>query len=275
MRYLIARRITQVSILFLYVAAHLWGLKILEGNLSASVLFSTLPLSDPYAVLQMFVAGSVITLDIALGAFIIALLYALIGGRMFCSWVCPVNMVTDLANWLRRRIGISEVQKRVYMSRKIRYWVLALGLLLSCAMGLTAFELVSPISMMHRGIVFGMGFGFAAVLIIFFFDLLVHENGWCGYICPLGGFYALIGRFSLIRVKHTVENCTECMACKVVCPEKEVLHMVSKFSATVTKGECTNCGRCIEACHDDALHFSIRDFAHKKTERRRENEITK
>jgi ferredoxin-type protein NapH len=263
LKYLLARRVTQVTVLVLYILAHVIGLGVLEGNLSSSLLFGMIPLSDPFAVLQMFVAGSIITFDIALGAAIIAILYGVIGGRMFCSWVCPINMVTDLANWLRRKLGISQVQKRVYMSRSIRYWVIIISLVLSFVMGLTAFELVSPISMLHRGIVFGMGFGFSAVLIIFFFDLLVHENGWCGYVCPLGGFYSVLGKFSLIRVKHNVDNCTECMDCKTVCPEKEVLHMVSKFSATVTMGECTNCARCIEVCNDDALNFSIRKFAEK------------
>ncbi len=260
MRYLISRRITQVGIIALYIAANLWGVKILEGNLSSSLLLGTVPLSDPFAVLQMFAAGSMITMDILIGALIITLFYGVIGGRMFCSWVCPINIVTDAANWLRRKLGISHIQRRVYMSRNIRHWVLGLSLVLSFLMGLTAFELVSPISILHRGLIFGMGFGFVVVLIIFFFDLLVHENGWCGYICPLGGFYSLIGKFSLIRVRHNVDKCTECMKCKEVCPEKEVLHMVAKFSETVKMGACTNCARCIEVCEDDALNFSIRGY---------------
>ncbi|QSZ42321.1 quinol dehydrogenase ferredoxin subunit NapH [Sulfurimonas aquatica] len=263
MRYLISRRITQVSIILLYMAANIWGVKILEGNLSSSLLLGTVPLSDPFAVLQMFVAGSIITMDIFIGALIITIFYALIGGRMFCSWVCPINIVTDAANLLRRKLGISAIQKRVYMSRNIRYWVLGLSLLLSFLMGLTAFELISPISILHRGLIFGMGFGLSVVLIIFFFDLLVHENGWCGYVCPLGGFYSLIGKYSLIRVAHNTQKCTECMECKVVCPEKEVLFMVGKSSETVEMGACTNCARCIEVCNDDALNFSIRSYINK------------
>lgn len=260
MRYLISRRLTQIVIMTLYVVAHLYGFKILEGNLSSSLVLGSVPLSDPFAVLQMFVAGSVITLDIFIGALIITLFYALFGGRAFCAWVCPMNIVTDLANYLRKKLGISAVQKRVYMSREIRYWVFGLTLLLSFLMGLTAFEFVSPIAILHRGLVFGMGFGMAVVLIIFFFDLLVHENAWCGYVCPLGAFYSLIGRFSLLRVRYSVEKCTECMKCKDVCPEKEVLFMVSKSSETVKMGECTNCARCIEVCEDDALNFSIRSY---------------
>jgi len=260
MRYLISRRITQVGIIALYILAHVHGVKMLEGNLSSSVLFGSIPLSDPFAMMQMFFAGSIITMDVFIGALIITIFYGLLGGRMFCSWVCPMNIVTDAANLLRRKLGISAIQKRVYMSRNIRYWILGLSLVLSFLMGLTAFELVSPISILHRGLVFGMGFGFAVVLIIFFFDLLVHENGWCGYVCPLGGFYSLIGRYSLLRVEHDAEKCTECMECKVVCPEKEVLFMIGKSSEMVKMGACTNCARCIEVCEDDALNFSIRNY---------------
>lgn len=267
MKYLIARRSVQVGLLALYFGANAYGWKILEGNLSASLLLGTLPLADPYAIVQMLFAGALLASDVLIGALVIALFYALIGGRAFCSWVCPVNMVTDLANWLRRTLGISAVQKRVYMSRTIRYWILGLSLLLSAVMGVAAFELISPISMVHRGLVFGMGLGFGAIIVIFLFDLFVHEHGWCGYICPLGGFYALVGKFSLIRVRHDAGKCTACMKCKEVCPEKEVLHMVAKSSESVVMGACTNCARCIEVCGDDALNFSIRTLAKQAKEK--------
>ena len=258
MKYLLMRRFVQIGILILYFGANAYGWKILQGDLSGSLLFDLIPLGDPFAVIQMLIAGAALAADILVGAVIIAVFYTIVGGRAFCSWVCPINMVTDLANWLRRRLGIAQVQKRVYMSRSIRYWVLGLSLLLSAVMGVAAFEMISPISMAHRGLVFGIGFGGGALLVIFLFDLFVHENGWCGHICPLGGFYSLLGKFSLIRVKHNAENCTACMKCKEVCPEKEVLFMIAKSSESVLKGECTNCGRCIDVCSDDALGFSIR-----------------
>ena len=264
-RYLLARRIVQIGLLALYIAGNVWGLKILTGNLSSSLLLETIPLTDPYALLQMFFAGAVIASDVLIGATIIVILYAVIGGRRFCSWVCPINIVTDSANWLRRKLGFSKVQKRVYLSRNLRFWILGLSLLLSTIMGVAAFEMLSPISMLHRGIVFGIGFGVAAVVVIFLFDLLIHENGWCGYICPLGGFYTLISKFSLIRVKYDKEKCTDCLECKVVCPEKEVLGMVTHQSDTVTMSECTNCGRCIEVCNDDALAFGIRNYLKKES----------
>ena len=259
-RFLIARRITQISVMILYVIANVYGINFLTGNLSSSLLLNTVPLSDPYAVLQMAVAGAIISVDILLGAFIISIFYLIVGGRAFCSWVCPVNMITDLANYLRRKFGFNQIQKKQPASRNIRYWVIVISFVISFFMGIAAFELISPISMIHRGIIFGLGFGWATIVIIFLFDLFVLKNGWCGHICPLGGFYSLVGRFSLIRVHHNADNCTACMKCKEVCPENQVLHMVTKTSIPVLSGECTNCGRCVEVCDDDALNFSIKNL---------------
>ena len=262
-RFLILRRITQITLMFLYFAANAWGWNILVGNLSSSKFLDFIPMSDPYAVLQMFAAGALIATDILIGVAIIALFYMIVGGRAFCSWVCPVNLITDLSNYIRRTFGFNKIQKRQPATRHMRYYVLALSLIISFFMGITAFEFISPVSMVHRGLVFGLGFGWAAMLIIFLFDLFVLKNGWCGHICPIGGFYSIIGKFSFIRVHHNHENCTACMKCKEVCPEGQVLWMVTKDSVPVLSGECTNCGRCIEVCDDEALNFSIRNLKRK------------
>jgi len=264
-RYLILRRVTQIGLLILYFGANAWGWTLIKGNLSSSLILGIVPMSDPYAVLQMVAAGATLATDILIGALVATLFYFLIGGRAFCSWVCPINLVTDFAAFVRELIGMNKLTGvKQPASRKLRYWVLVLSLVISAIMGVTAFEFISPISMVHRGIVFGIGFGWAAVLIIFLFDLFVLKHGWCGHICPLGGFYSLLGKFSLIRVTHLEENCTLCMKCKVVCPENQVLHMIGKESLPVLSGECTNCARCIEVCDDDALEFSIKSMAQKK-----------
>ncbi len=264
-RYLILRRFTQISLMLLYFGANAWGWTILMGNLSSSSFLGIIPLSDPYAALQMFAAGAVLSVDLLIGAGIITLFYMLIGGRIFCSWVCPINLITDASAYVRHFFNLDHTQKRQPSTRSMRYWVLVVSLIISFALGITAFEFISPISMVHRGLVFGLGFGWAAMLIIFLFDLFVLKNGWCGHICPLGGFYSIIGKFSLIKVHHNAQNCTGCMDCKIVCPEKQVLFMIDKESLPILSGECTLCARCIEVCNDDALNFSIRNLTKKQT----------
>ncbi len=263
-KYLLLRRIVQISLLVLYFIANAYGIYILKGDLSSSLLFEKIPLSDPFAVLQMFFAGAALGTDVISGSIIIFFFYAVIGGRAFCSWVCPINMITDMANFIRRKLHFDSIQKKVWLSRKSRYYILILSLVLSITSGVAAFEFISPISMFHRGIVFGMGMGVAALLSIFLFDLFAVKNGWCGHLCPLGGFYSQIGKYSVLRVEHKHQNCTLCMKCKKVCPENHVLHMIGKESLSVTTAECTNCLRCIEVCDDDALTFGVRKYINKK-----------
>lgn len=111
-RFLVSRRIVQVSLLVLYFSANAYGLKVLTGTLSSSTLFQSIPLSDPFAVLQMLSAGAVLSMDVILGAIIILAFYMSIGGRAFCSWVCPINIITDMANWLRRVLYLDKTEKK-------------------------------------------------------------------------------------------------------------------------------------------------------------------
>ena len=257
-RFMLLRRISQTAIIGLFLGSNLLGWQVLQGNLSASRLLHAVPLTDPFAVLQIFAARHRVATEALTGALIIMLFFGLIAGRSFCSWVCPLNMVTDAANWLREKAGLAVSEKNTVISRKTRYWVIGISLAVSLATGLAAFEWISPIAMLHRGIIFGMGMGWTLVLAVFFFDLFVQRDGFCGHACPLGGFYALITRFSLIRIHHDREKCSLCRKCLVICPEQQVLPMVGKASSAVTSGACTNCGRCIEVCPDNAMKFGIR-----------------
>ena len=255
-KYLALRRITPIAVLFLFFAGNAYGWKVLRGNLSSAKAFDTIPLSDPFAVLQSFSAGAVVAVDAIIGSLIVLLFYAVLGGRVFCGWVCPVNMVTDLANKIRTRFNLDSSWKSWSIERSVRYWVIALSIALSAILGVAAFEWISPIGALHRGIIYGFGFGWAFVLVVFLFDLVAVKNGFCGHLCPLGGFYSLTGRYGFLRIGYDRDKCTSCMKCIDICPEKQVLHMVGERSGAVLSGECINCGRCVEVCDDNALNFS-------------------
>jgi len=267
-RYLILRRITQFLILFLYFGANAYGWKILIGNLSFSKLFNTIPLADPYAFLQMLFAGAVISSDLIIGVLIIVLFYGIIGGRAYCSWVCPVNLITDLAAFVRRKTHHEKDNIISAMKiKKFRYAFMIVLLLFSTAIGAAAFEFISPIGMFTRAVAFTLGFSWVWLLTIFIFDAFVLKNGWCGHICPVGAMYSLIGSKSIIRVYHTKENCTNCGNCLMICPEQQVLSpVINKKSDYINGIECTNCGRCIEVCDDNALKFTLRYLIKQKGE---------
>jgi ferredoxin-type protein NapH len=256
----------QFGVLLLFFGTAHWGWSVagrplLTGNLSASELLGALPMADPFAVVQQLLTRHVLGTEVLLGAAVVSGFYLLVGGRVFCSWICPVNVVTDLAAWLRGRLGIGDV---VNLSRANRYAVLALALIVSGVTGVAAFEFVSPISMLHREIIFGMGLGFIGVLGIFVFDVVAVRHGWCGHLCPLGGFYALLGRAAQVRVRFDKSTCTKCGECARVCPEPQVLNLKEAWEhGMVTSGECSNCLRCIPVCPENSLSLGFRALAGK------------
>ena len=258
-RWLILRRLSQAGILLLFLAGPWFGLWIVKGNLNFSYTLDFLPLSDPYVLLQSLLAGHLAERKALLGALLVVVLYTVVGGRTYCSWVCPLNPVTDLAAWLRRRLGI---RGGTHLSRLARFWLLAVTLLLALATGTIAWELVNPVSLLHRGLIFGIGFTWAMVLAVFLFDLFVVNRGWCGHLCPAGAFYSLLGRMSPLRVAARQRNaCDDCNDCFVVCPEPQVIRLPLKdgtASPVILSSQCTNCGRCIDVCTKQVFAFGSR-----------------
>jgi len=264
-KYLVARRSIQITVLGLFLAGNYLGWEVLRGNYSSARLFGTVPLSDPYAILQILASGFIASTDVLLGGIIILVIYGLVNGRMFCSWICLFNIVADTAIWSNKRLGITT---QLRLSRKIRYGILVLSLILSAIIGISAFEAISPVSILHRGLIFGFGAGWAVILAIFLFDVAVVKYGWCGHLCPLGAFYSFIGRFSVLKVKHSKEKCTDCLKCFDVCHEVQVLDIIGKKTGIIQSSECTNCARCIEACDDEALFFTLRSPLKQTTKKK-------
>ena len=254
--YLLLRRLSQGGVLVLFWLGAHQHLGWLTGNLSSARLLRTLPLSDPFAVLQILATGQGLSSTVLVGALVVLLFYLIAGGRGFCAWVCPLNMVTDLAGWLRRRLGIGG-QLRV--ARETRFWVMGMAIVLSALLGVAAFEWLSPIAMLHRELIFGAGLGLLTVAGIFLLDLFVLRHGWCGSLCPLGAFYSLVGRFSILRIGIDSRRCDRCGDCVPTCQDPQVIRFEEiGAKGFIADGHCLNCARCLEVCPRGAVSFTTR-----------------
>ncbi|MTI01944.1 quinol dehydrogenase ferredoxin subunit NapH [Roseibium sp. RKSG952] len=259
-KYLIMRRLAQLTFLGLFLLGPWFGIWWVKGNLNGSLTFDTLPLTDPFVLLQGMFAQHWPEMTALIGALIVGGAYAVIGGRVYCSWVCPINPITDGAHWVHDKLGM---QKGWQPKRTTRYWILGTVLLVSAATGTIAWEVINPISMLHRGLIFGIGFAWTFVLAVFVFDVFVSRRGWCGHICPVGAFYGLLGQKALLRVSAVNRAaCDDCMDCFAVCPEMHVISPALRGKTADTplilSPDCTNCGRCIDVCAVDVFKFSHR-----------------
>ncbi len=260
-KWLLLRRLSQLGILGLFLLGPLADVWIVKGNLSASMTLGVLPLTDPLLLLQSMLSGAWPTTSGLIGALIVLIFYALVGGRVFCSWVCPVNPITDLSAWLRRRFNIRTGSR---LSRGLRYWVLGMVLALPAITGIMAWEVINPVSLAHRGLFFGMGWAWTVLVAMFLFDLLMAPNGWCGHLCPVGACYGLMGVKAQVRVVAAQrQRCDDCMDCFNICPEPQVIKPALKgakqgIGPLILDINCTNCGRCIDVCSKDVFRFGIR-----------------
>ncbi|HAS6674101.1 quinol dehydrogenase ferredoxin subunit NapH [Vibrio parahaemolyticus] len=254
-RFLVLRRLCQLTIIALFMAGPTLG--VLTGNLSSSMLFDTVPLSDPLIVLQALATGHIPEFNALLGVVIVVVCYAILAPRAFCAWVCPLNIVTDLAAWLRRKFNIKASYR---WSPAIRYWLIPVLMLGSALSGAILWTWLDPVAALHRGLVFGMGAGWVLIALVFVLDLLLVEHGWCGHLCPLGATYGVIGRKSLLRVTAVRrEDCTKCMDCFYVCPEPEVLRQpLKEGDRRVMDQNCISCGRCLDVCPEHVFEFKNR-----------------
>jgi ferredoxin-type protein NapH len=259
-RWLILRRLSQFSILALFMSGPWFGLWLAKGNLSSSVFLDVLPLTDPYLFLQSLAAGFIPATSALIGAAIVVVFYALIGGRVFCAWVCPVNVVSDVAAWLRRRLGIKAGRLPDGHSR---YWILGGSLLGAALSGSLLWEWVNPVSIIQRSLIFGLSGSLSLVFAVFAYDLLVASRGWCGHLCPMGAFYGLLGQMALWRVSAAQRSaCNDCMDCFTVCPEPQVIRPALKKagqeSPLILDRDCTACGRCVDVCGKQVFNFTHR-----------------
>lgn len=251
-KWTIARRVVQLAVIAL-IASPRAAQTVFQGNLSSGALLG-IGLSDPLAFLQATVASRLFIPSFFGSAVIIAVLYFLTGGRSFCGWVCPVYLVTEIGDKLGSRIGTCRKHYPLATNR----WVLAATLVLALVTAVPIFEIISPIGVLARAVMFGAYAPLLLVGAIVVVEVAVSRRIWCRSLCPVGGFYALLGRFSPLRVAFTQELCTKCGECSRVCPVEEVLEAPLVTGAgQVASGDCTRCGACIDACQPRALRMGI------------------
>lgn len=226
------------------------------GSLSSSSIAGVNVL-DPFAMLQVAAASKTFALDWLTGMLPVLVVYGLVRGRAFCGWVCPVNLLTEGVGALRRKAGIRVAEAPVGRHAKI---FAAVGVLaVSALLSIPLFEAVSPIGAIGKGLLFGSTAGLVFLLAIVVSELFWGDRVWCRSLCPLGGFYEVLGTVGQVNVKMNLDDCIHCDACKNAClADPSILDPVLEGKDTLVRvGDCMACGACIDVCPTSALSFCL------------------
>ncbi len=200
-------------------------------------------------------------------------------GRFICGFLCPFGWFQEL---LHKIPGKKLSARKLKPLTFIKYGVLVIMVILLPAlvvndvgMGEPFFckylcpqgvlEGALPLAVADEGIRAALGVLFSwklAVLLSVAILSVLFYRPFCKWLCPLGAFYALLNKVSLIGMKVDGQKCVSCGKCAKAC----------KMDVDVTKTpdhtECIRCGMCVKACPVEAVSFRC-GFA-KKTEKQKE-----
>ena len=203
-------------------------------------------------------------------------------GRFICGFFCPFGWFQDLLHKLpTKKLSTKKLKPLTY----IKYVILVLIVVILpsvtahkfgisvpyfckyiCPQGIL--EGGIPLSLINISIKAALGILFQWKLIILITILVLSiyfYRPFCKWFCPLGAFYALFNKISLVNYTVDQNKCITCGKCKRVCK------MDANICANKNMSECIRCGDCITACPTQAISITFIEKYQKKKELENEN----
>jgi polyferredoxin len=212
----------------------------------------------------LFLTGRVPTVHPA-GMFLLIVFLAasFLFRKSFCSWLCPVGILSEYLWKLgRRTFGRNLALPRWFdlPMRSLKYLLLgffvyvivrtdadAISAFLSSPYGLIAdVKMLNFFRFMSKTA--AITIGVLAILSIFI------QNFWCRFLCPYGALMGLVSLFSPAKIRRNEQTCIDCSKCAKVCPSRLPVDQLVQ----IRSAECTACLECVAICPaKDTLHFEL------------------
>lgn len=246
-------RIVVSGIFFLVLAAGFSGVCLPAAQAASGEFFPA------------FAAGSVF--------FFFWIILALLWGRVFCSFGCPLGFIQDITGFLGRKIRKSSCTRQA-PRRFLRYsaGILILALFAGGACGVVGW--LEPFSVTGRffNSILRPAFQWignrtgwwsfseiflsdtavwitAAVLMLLIASAaLFRERFFCNTLCPAGFLLGLFSRMARFRLRIN-DRCVGCKACEKVCKAG----CIDTGSKIIDSERCVVCGNCLNVCKFSAM----------------------
>ena len=205
-------------------------------------------------------------------------------GRFICGFLCPFGWLQELLhNIPSKKLSTKKLKPLTYL----KYIILLLAVVLLPALAVNdvgmgdpffckyicpqgVLEGAIPLSLVNEGIRAALGTLFVQKLFILLAAValsILFYRPFCKWICPLGAFYALLNKISLLEIKMDEQKCVSCGKCAASCK------MDVDVRKTPNHAECIRCGKCITACPAEALCFHYGFGSSHKKKEQQTNEI--
>lgn len=205
-------------------------------------------------------------------------------GRFICGFLCPFGWLQELLHKIpSKKLSTKKLKPLTYL----KYIILLLAVVLLPALAVNdvgmgdpffckyicpqgVLEGAIPLSLVNEGTRAALGTLFVQKLFILLAVValsILFYRPFCKWICPLGAFYALLNKISLLEIKMDEQKCVSCGKCAASCK------MDVDVRKTPNHAECIRCGKCITACPAEALCFHYGFGSSHKKKEQQTNEI--
>ncbi|MCU0597040.1 MAG: 4Fe-4S binding protein [Desulfobacterota bacterium] len=204
---------------------------------------------------------------------IVVLGLALLLGRVFCGYVCPMGATIDFWDWVIGKRGKTKNENSFEGAGRFRSfkYLILIALAGSALVGISWIFLFSPLSLMTRFYSFVV-YPIARMIANLFLDLLrpvlpsvgLESLSYVRYDIPLFNTNLFVA--SLVLGLLLLGMIRPRFWCRNLCPAGALFAIVSLkplFRRTVSE-KCTSCGRCVRACPMGAIAEDFGRTAHSE-----------
>lgn len=176
-----------------------------------------------------------------LAIFAFSLLVAVLFGRVYCGYICPMNTLMQPVEWLSKRLHIQTSNIPKFLKTGIVAWI---------ALAVTIIFMILSKKVLNVNIPVLIVWLILSVVI----TIKYKQEAFHNYICPFGLLQKLAGRFSIFSHRVTDSKCIGCRACEEVCLTNSIKVEADKY-AVINKTYCLQCSECKNICPTNAISY--------------------
>jgi ferredoxin len=270
----------RVIIALIFLLAFIVVFADIKGKLPSWYYLSFLYLQFIPSILKFFTPGTILSIG-----FIVVLALTFIGGRVYCSTICPLGTLQDIIIFSKRKIAPKSRLRYKKALNIIRYPIFGITIISLFISGLLAINLLDPYAIFGRmgthllQPVILLGNNILAKLLPFL-GLNILENGsfhfasfafsvgmlglvfvlsvvrgrlYCNTVCPVGTLFGFISKISLYKIKVEPSSCTQCGKCQAVCKA----NCIDAKTLVVDNSRCVAGFNCIPVCENSSLAYKF------------------
>lgn len=177
------------------------------------------------------------------GIYAFSLILALIFGRIYCGYICPMNTLMIPTDWIAKKLKVQTNKSPKWIQSGKIAWV---AIFISLAVMLFAKRI------MGRNIPILLIWLVISVVITLRYKPSVFHN----LICPFGPLQRIFGKFARFSENVDKEGCIGCYKCEKVCPSEAILVNEEDKKAEINTSLCHQCTNCVQVCPTDTICYS-------------------